>query len=97
MFRPDNRACQLSDRACGERTPRIDVEIKSTEQVVVRGALEDSYRSTSGGARYIIFNDELSVLSFLWDFERQWIEIPQNRRGLAVVDFLKDLRQKIGS
>lgn len=79
-----------------DHVPPIEYEIKSTKSVVLRGATRPTDPNQLGvGIRHLYFTDRFSVLSFMWDFERQWNQIPLSGRGVAVSSFLRDLRSSI--
>ena len=83
-----------------DATPDLEAVIKSTKQAMLRAAhREDYYRERDWdrggwGPRYVLWLDEVSVTSFLLDFEAHWQQIPVEYRTKESV--LAWLEERLG-
>lgn len=83
------------DIRLAEMTPDIEIEIKSSVEVMVRPAYRYEMYETENdrpmwGPRYIQWFDEVSVLRFLLDFEEQWDRLSKEQDKEWVVRFLEN-------
>jgi transcriptional regulator with XRE-family HTH domain len=73
--------------ALADATPDLEPVIKSTKQAMLRAAHHDGYirerdwHRGGWGPRYLLWLDEVSVTSFLLDFEAHWQQIPLEYRS----------------
>jgi len=83
-------------------TPELELEIKSSQEVMLRGArrYERDEERPCWGPRYVHWLDDTSVLLFLLDFEMQWDKLMEEKDPKTekerVINFFKDLLRNSG-
>jgi len=76
--------------------PEVEIAIKSTDSVVVRGTSRDLSNHPDTivcGPSYLYWDDMLAVITFYVDFELEWLKLQRNGRTDKTV--VKDVLRKL--